>query len=659
MAISTTAAQPSALARVVADHLAAMLSAQPEPPRQLTGPLWALVEAPLTATPRALATIRTIMADPNNRAALLDLRSQLVVLLREDPTLRRRVAAYLGSGHVEEPAATEEPGAATTPRDNVVAPGSELTSVYLDGQAGQQTTGPARLFQARLEPPDPERPALVTLAVGVGSSGLGVALHDRSLFAAGEDEVVLETIVTSRDFEVLDSGRRALRLPRTGPSRNLARFDLAVPDGVKTGEATALLYKAGNFVAGMVIRVRVAPDDRGITEVQTLGRPLGAAATLRTRQLSLVIRPDGREYTLTAFGALSGQVPLRLTDTHLEHLLTEARQALKQLVDLPDYQDSVSIGAGLFRSSLAALAEAGIKLYRALFYTGDVAAEDFGDRLRAAASRENLKIQVVSDRFILPWGLLYLADEFNREHVDPECFLGFRHIVEHLLLRRTPDVPLEMATSPRLSVACAFDVDIDHDLAVSAVAEQISFWNALHQATAGSANAIDLWTASTAGQVHEALTDSGRAAHLWYFYCHAVTGATADDAYLQLSDGSRLTLRELSLGTRSALPGAPLVLLNACGSATLGPMFYAGFLPYFTGRGARGMIGTECDVPAILAAEWARRFFSAFLRGGRTLGEVLLDLRRDLLQEHRNPLGLVYAMYCDADTTAVPGVRVT
>jgi hypothetical protein len=82
-------------------------------------------------------------------------------------------------------------------------------------------------------------------------------------------------------------------------------------------------------------------------------------------------------------------------------------------------------------------------------------------------------------------------------------------------------------------------------------------------------------------------------------------------------------------------------------------------MPYFTRKGARGMIGTECETPAVFGAAWARRFFEEFLAGTKPLGQVFLQLRREFYFDHNNVLGLAYALYCDADTQIVPGVRLS
>ena len=72
-------------------------------------------------------------------------------------------------------------------------------------------------------------------------------------------------------------------------------------------------------------------------------------------------------------------------------------------------------------------------------------------------------------------------------------------------------------------------------------------------------------------------------------------------------------------------------------------------------KGARGVVGTECKTPALFAMEWAERFFTRFL-DGESPGEAFLGLRREFLEKHRNPLGLLYAVYCNGDTVIKPAL---
>jgi hypothetical protein len=61
------------------------------------------------------------------------------------------------------------------------------------------------------------------------------------------------------------------------------------------------------------------------------------------------------------------------------------------------------------------------------------------------------------------------------------------------------------------------------------------------------------------------------------------------------------------------------------------------------------MIGTEVETPALFAAEFAKDFIRRFAAGGQPLGELLLDMRREYLEQKNNVMGLVYALYSSGD----------
>jgi hypothetical protein len=123
--------------------------------------------------------------------------------------------------------------------------------------------------------------------------------------------------------------------------------------------------------------------------------------------------------------------------------------------------------------------------------------------------------------------------------------------------------------------------------------------------------------------------------------------ADGPDLHVKLSGGGSLTLEELKDNISFKLPGNPLVFLNACESAELSPLFYDGFVQFFMSKGARGVMGTECDVPALFAREWATRFFKRFLAAAA--GHCVLRLRQEFYKDN-NLLGLLYALYVDGDT---------
>ena len=43
---------------------------------------------------------------------------------------------------------------------------------------------------------------------------------------------------------------------------------------------------------------------------------------------------------------------------------------------------------------------------------------------------------------------------------------------------------------------------------------------------------------------------------------------------------------------------------------------------------------------------------------GKELGDIFLELRREFHTEHGNPLGLLYSVYCNANTRIQPGLTI-
>ena len=159
----------------------------------------------------------------------------------------------------------------------------------------------------------------------------------------------------------------------------------------------------------------------------------------------------------------------------------------------------------------------------------------------------------------------------------------------------------------------------------------------------------------TSGDLFKLLNDATGKTQFIYFYCHAesaLPGAPGgvDASKILLSDGP-VTLEDLKLAaplSSPSLDSCPLVFLNACESAELSPYLYDGLVPYLIAKGARGVIGTEVNTPALFAAEFAQAFLTQFIAGDQPLGELLLQLRRTYLNEKNNVMGLVYALHSGA-----------
>jgi hypothetical protein len=488
-------------------------------------------------------------------------------------------------------------------------------------------------------------------------------------FQAGEEMVELTIQLSSDDFEIYTDPQK-LKVPRSGKSKGKARFDVE-PKHEGEGVINAVFLKEGNFIQIITLKLHTgAPSQAGVLKAETLGRPVEAAFEVQPRDLSLTILNTGTGFQVIMAGAVGAMATLPLTLAQLDQIITQVRQELKDIVYLEAgpqktrfYQARIDIPVEVNQVALQRLAKAGFQLYRKIFYgpAADAQAKLLGDRLRQIALQEPLlKIQIFSQQFMLPWGILYMADKYDEKQIDPQSFLGLKHIIEHIPLQPNMQVTrCAVESQPHLTVSLNVNADIDQQMKTPLIANQVSDWQKIKQSTG-----IQLEVRKTVDVLTQALANATTPDNLLYFYCHAVSKALAegggpDASTLVLSGNGRVTLEDLNLQapTDVILPGAPLVFINACESAELSPLFYDGFVPYFMAKGARGVIGTECETPALFAAEWAKRFFKHFL-GGAPLGQAFLDLRREFYSQHNNLLGLLYALYCDGDTQIIPGLPV-
>ncbi len=531
-----------------------------------------------------------------------------------------------------------------------------------------------RWINAEIQDHDPVEPLqlgeVYTLAFDVDTE-----LRDTSVggdefgyrFKDSEQLVTLTIQLESDDFEIYTEPQK-LKVPRTGKSKGKARFDIE-PRREGAGVINAVFLKDGNFIQLITLKLYTGIADRaGVLAAETLGRPVDAAFAVQPRDVSLIIQNTGAGFQVIMTGAVGAMATLPITLPQLDHMIAQVRQDLLDVVHLEAgphkthvYQTGIDIPPEVNRVVLQRLAKAGFRLYQRIFYgpAADAQANLLGDRLRQMARRERLKIQIFSQQFMLPWGILYVADEYDPDNIDPEMFLGLKHIVEHIPLQpgmQVTDTTID--SRPALVVSLNVNADIDQQMGAPLIADQRRYWDTISQG-----GGVQVIARASQDQVIQALADTSTSDQILYFYCHAVSkslaeGGGPDASTLVLSGSQRLTLEDLHLfaPTKKSLPGAPLVFINACESAELSPLFYDGFVPYFMAKGARGVVGTECETPALFAAEWARCFFDQFL-AGEPLGQIFLNLRQEFYHEHNNLLGLLYALYVDGDTRIVPAVQ--
>jgi hypothetical protein len=474
--------------------------------------------------------------------------------------------------------------------------------------------------------------------------------------------VALET----DDFTIYGDDQQTLIVPREGKSKNTVTFSVE-PKQNGPGVIKALFIANNRVFQKMTITLQVgsAAADKPIVDLQSSGLTMGSALAQMTSKaqhnISLTIMKQTASYQFRIQNGGLMRATLNLSEQQIADLIAYARDGLKSIVytlvnNTYVYQlDSTTIPDDVHAATLKALARLGYFLYQKVFYSpgNGPDAQAMGAFLRQLSQQEQLRIQIVAERFIFPWALLYDRDPLDLDHVDPQGFWGFKHVVEYLpeFSSMTPvNFNPQIAVADKLGIGFVFNTTIDTQMKRPIVEAQRSFLQGLP--------GVSVTEHPNCQDLYNLLNNADSPIQLLYFYCHAESvlpgeaGGVAGSKVI-LSDGT-VQLMDLDIfapTNRPPLKQAPLVFLNACQSAELSPYLYDGLVPYLVAKGARGVLGTEVNTPALFAAEFAQEFLKRFVAGGKSLGEILLDLRCEYLTEKHNVMGLVYALYSSGDVT--------
>jgi len=260
--------------------------------------------------------------------------------------------------------------------------------------------------------------------------------------------------------------------------------------------------------------------------------------------------------------------------------------------------------------------------------------------------RRLLSIQFASESFVLPWELLYPVP---LDQLSYRRFWGMNYIISRVVVQK--DRPGSFV-SPKMAVGDRPRLGLlAYDELPSVSEREIPFFEKLHDA--GKIAFFKMRALDPAKKREElrAFSDWWKDAfNLVHLACHAsYQGDRPSQSSILLTDEFPISLMEME-AYGMEIAGHPLVILNACESGNLNPLYTANFAAAFLKYGARGVVATECAVPDNFAADFAEQLYTRLLAGD-PLGETLLATRRYFLDEHNNPSGLLYSMY------APPSIR--
>jgi hypothetical protein len=457
--------------------------------------------------------------------------------------------------------------------------------------------------------------------------------------------------------------RRQVPDPTADPSEAL--FDITLLDDDRSVSLIVVARTTDRHVPHQ-LRLTVHPSGRLEQEILLAPWRASSVSPATRIALSLTLTSTGGTHVLTVRdGTGSATAELPYDRRELDALVRGARAGVEELLLGPQglmYESSLDIPEEVYQSDLRRLARSGFDLFDALFRPDDGSpglrrvGDIIIDALASAGPDHAPDVEVVSDGLNLPWHLMYAVDSYDDARLSPYRLLGLGARLTLVPLRsghhhrhRTEYVP---RTASEATAFIAVNTDIDRIRTKrprTLVAGQVDYWK---QRIADRAEIVD-----DAERVTEILRKPGRPDSLWYFYCHLAVArqpSPLGDMALEFTGGRQVGLRD---ARRDAppdvpLPGAPLVVLNACASSARGSALRAAFSSYFLSKGARAVVCTDIEVPTELGAAWARRFFDRLLAGA-TVAAALHLTARELVKEHRNLLCLLYTAFGTADARMV------
>lgn len=357
--------------------------------------------------------------------------------------------------------------------------------------------------------------------------------------------------------------------------------------------------------------------------------------------IHLRIYREGARYGADIFAVgRSQRVPIEMSPEDLVALNKQLQEAVGEVAaeNLEDWTPT----PGELEEQIRPLAEVGHYAFKQVFGHHDALAAI--QELLALSQR--VSIQVASEDFFLPWELLYPVSP--DKPLSCEHFWGMNYIISRVIVQGarpgafvSPVIPV--AQRPRLGLLTYCGLS-------GVVKKEIPFFENLD---GDGKIALFKLRALDPGKKREEFKAFksfwGETLNLAHFAYHAFYEDPPNLSHILLSDEFPISLQDMEV-YGITINGHPLIIMNACETGNLNPLYTSYFAAAFLKYGARGVVATECAVPDAFAADFAQQLY-AHLLAGEPLGESLLATRRYFLEKYYNPSGLLYSMY------APPSIR--
>lgn len=342
----------------------------------------------------------------------------------------------------------------------------------------------------------------------------------------------------------------------------------------------------------------------------------------------ITILPNGGEFTgyiINEMGATP--ISIHLTPHDVKNLNLLLQKAIQLVASLDDAATDV------YTSALAEMARMGSYAFQRIF------SEPSAREIIRGALKRGQMVQIVSKDFFIPWELLY--DGPLDATIDISHYWGMKHIISRTIIQNTrlgALVPAAIETNrPKVGL-------LSSDSLPFVVKQEIPALKKLHQSRRIQLSLLrDLASGQRLTELAELERFMGQDFEILHFACHAYEQDPIEQSYLYITRDFALSMIDFVVG-HYELKYHPFVILNACLTSVMNPLYTSSWAEKLWERGARGVLATDFRVPDWFAAAFSEALYQHLL-AGLPIGEALYKIRHQFWIDKHCPLGLAYALY--------------
>jgi len=251
--------------------------------------------------------------------------------------------------------------------------------------------------------------------------------------------------------------------------------------------------------------------------------------------------------------------------------------------------------------------------------------------------KKQVTIEISTEKFFIPWEMIYCG---SLDKVEIHNFWGMQFLISRIIVQDAYPgnmvSPVMVTSCPQIGLIIGNELDY--------VDEEKYFLRRLHQCKKIQLHSLPSLDVTKQMDGLERFGKFLRKnVHIIHFACHAYIDDQLDLSFLRVANGFDITMRDF-YSNEFEIKYSPFIILNACQTGIVDPLYISNWAMLFWQSGARGVLATEFRVPDAFAANFTEVLYHRFLLG-RPIGEVLFSTRHHFWELHHNPLGLAYALY--------------